>query len=107
MTRLSKYDEPRFQASMEIHDDLTFIWEQQEIEKNAEVAIREMLTCPYDWINVPIVVEMSIGDDWSNGKEVAHFASDLWEGKDPFKGTWADGTGWANAKGMEKARGSK
>jgi hypothetical protein len=50
---------------------------------------------------------MSIGDDWSNGKEVAHFASDLWEGKDPFKGTWADGTGWANAKGMEKARGSK
>ncbi len=78
MARLSELGDPRFQASMEIHDDLTFFWPAAEIERNAEVVIAHMLNCPFDWINVPIVVEMSVGDDWASTKEVGVFASDTW-----------------------------
>lgn len=81
MTSLSKMEDPRFQANMEIHDDLTFIWPKHEIEKNAEIVIKEMIKINYDWINVPLAVEMLVGDDWASVKEVGAFSSDNWNGK--------------------------
>lgn len=75
MARLSEMEEDRFQASMEVHDDLTFIWDQKDIEKNAEVVASEMTRLAFPWINVPLVVEMSIGNDWASVKEVAKFSS--------------------------------
>ena len=112
MSRLSEMEDPRFQANMEIHDDLTFIWPKHEIEKNAEVVIREMIKCEYDWINVPLVVEMSVGKDWSELEAVGEFSSDGWDGKVKYAekqpietsgDTWADGTGWENHRKDENA----
>lgn len=81
MTRLSRIDPDRFQASMEIHDDLTFIWEKPDVDKNSEVVIDAMLKSPFEWINVPLSVEMLVGDDWASVQEVGTFASDMWNGK--------------------------
>lgn len=70
-----------FVPTMEIHDDLTFIWPADRIEANATKVIKTMLACPFKWANVvPIVVEMSVGDDWFSLKDVGAFRSDKWSG---------------------------
>lgn len=83
MTRLSQMGEERFQPNMEIHDDLTFIWDKSEIEKNAEVVMKEMTRLAFPWMSiVPIEVEMSIGDNWSELEEVSKANSvQLWNHK--------------------------
>jgi len=79
MTRLSRRG---LQASMEIHDDLTFIWREDDVETLAKAVIEEMVNVPFKWAQiVPIVVEMSIGKDWGNTKKVGDFSSDTWKGK--------------------------
>jgi len=65
MARLSELGPEEYQANMEIHDDLTFIWPTEKVDEYSEVVIREMLRIEYDWINVPLVVDRSIGDDWA------------------------------------------
>ena len=66
MIRLSKMDHDLLQASMEIHDDLTFIWPESEVRELAPIVIREMLQVPFAWARVtPIVVEMSVGKTWA------------------------------------------
>ena len=81
MARLSELGDPRFQASMEIHDDLTFIWPQADIERNSEVVITEMLRIEFPWVNVPLGVERSIGADWGTLEKAGEFFSDQWGGK--------------------------
>jgi len=104
MTRLSQQDHDKLQASMEIHDDLTFIWHKDEIDELAEIVISTMLSVPYAWARiVPIVVEMGIGQDWGSIKEVATYSSDTWKGAEPNTGNWSDGTGWANSDGFENS----
>jgi uracil-DNA glycosylase family 4 len=97
------------QASMEIHDDLTFIWPAEDIEKNAEIVLEAMLNCPFKWAKiVPLVVEMSVGPDWYDLKEVGAYSSVSWKG-DLRSGkvdlvsidSWADGSGWADAEYAE------
>jgi DNA polymerase-1 len=75
MNALSELDYKRYQPTMEIHDDLTFIWPKDEVEKRSEVVIREMLRHRFDWINVPLVVERSIGDDWCGLEKAGDFES--------------------------------
>lgn len=122
MIRLSKLCDPRFnraiktyddrfQAEIEIHDDLSFIWPKHEIEKNAEIVIEHMVNVPFEWAHcVPIVVEMSVGESWEKQEAIGDFSSDLWKGKllvdqkkklEPFLGSWADGTGWASHRDDE------
>jgi uracil-DNA glycosylase family 4 len=80
MTRLSEIDD-EFQATLMVHDDLTFIWETERGERNAEIVIKEMLNCPYKWAHiVPIGVEASVGDDWCNLERVGEYSSDKWNG---------------------------
>lgn len=112
MERLSRIDHDRLQANMEIHDDLTFIWNVKEIDELAPIVIREMTKVSFDWINVPILVEMSVGKDWASQEEIGNYSSDTWDRKTVYEkdkapewasGNWSDGTGWANSKGMEKS----
>jgi uracil-DNA glycosylase family 4 len=81
MTRLSKLDHEKLQANMEIHDSLDFFWEKDEIEKLSEIVISEMLKTSFEWAEiVPLVVERSIGEDWSNMVEDPEkYASDTWQ----------------------------
>lgn len=73
MIALSKLDPERFQPMFEIHDDLTFLWPESEVEKRAETVITEMTRIRFDWINTPLEVEMSVGNDWYELKEVGKF----------------------------------
>jgi uracil-DNA glycosylase family 4 len=87
MARLSELDEPRFQANMMIHDDLTFFWPRHEIDKNSEVVLQHMLYTPFEWAHVvPIVVEMSVGTDWANQKSVGEYSSADWSGRSGYAG---------------------
>lgn len=77
MARLSEMEDNRFQANLMVHDDLTFIWHKSEVERNAEVVIKAMLDCPYEWAHVvPLGVEMSVGMDWAKQDGVGEFYSD-------------------------------
>lgn len=80
LVRLSKMGmNPR----MEIHDDLTFLWPKRKVDEYADVVLGEMLRVQYDWINVPLEVEMKVGGrDWASMKEVGKFES---VGKDKWK----------------------
>lgn len=81
MARLSELGRWEFQANMEIHDDLTFMWPAEDVEENAKVVIEHMIKVPHKWAQVvPIVVEFSIGDDWGIKHEVGNYASDTWKG---------------------------
>lgn len=109
MNRLSELDYKRFQANMEIHDDLTFIIPKDKVEHHAEIIIREMLACPFKWAHiVPLTVEMSVGNDWESKKDVGVYSSDTFTGRLDSKqmnelvGSWDDGTGWASSIDYEK-----
>lgn len=83
MTRLSKMDHDLLQASMEIHDDLTFIWPKKKVDALAPIVIKEMLEVPFAWARTtPIVIEMSVGEDWATQKDAGEFASHKYDGID-------------------------
>lgn len=80
MTRLSKKDDDKLQASMEIHDDLTFVWKKKDIDKLAPIVIDTMLDIPFDWVKVvPMTVEMSIGKNWASLEEVGAYSTKRWK----------------------------
>jgi DNA polymerase I-like protein with 3'-5' exonuclease and polymerase domains len=100
--RLSQRDIP-YHPNLMVHDDLTFIWSNREIEKYVPVVVADMLYTEHEWVKVvPLGVEMKIGDDWATQKAVAEFFSDASnKGSDPMGGSWTDGTGWT---AVDKAR---
>ena len=76
MSRLSELGKLELQPNFEVHDDLSYVWEEADIEKNSEVVIREMTRIVLPWCGiVPIQVEMSIGSDWASLKEVGKYTS--------------------------------
>lgn len=75
MNALSELNYKRYQPIMEIHDDLTFLWPENKIEKRSEIVLREMLKVRFDWINTPLVVERSIGDNWCDLKKAGEYES--------------------------------
>lgn len=60
---------------LNIHDDLTFIFpdDDQIIDDGIETAVREMLKLDYDFINVPMSVEVSLGTNWENQEDIGKF----------------------------------
>lgn len=69
------------QPILNVHDDLTFVLPKKGIDARIEWIIERMLRVPYDWVNVPIQIELSIGPDWCNLEEIGKFQSNTW-----FKG---------------------
>ena len=81
MARLSELQDPRYQAALEVHDDLTFFWPKKEVEKRLEVVVKEMINIPFEWANiVPIAVEASWGPDWINMTKIGEYSNDKWNG---------------------------
>jgi DNA polymerase I-like protein with 3'-5' exonuclease and polymerase domains len=70
------------QPNLNIHDDLTFIWPTKKIEHYARIVVDDMLMTAkakgFEFINVPLMVEMAIGQDWASMEEVAKYRSDEW-----------------------------
>lgn len=81
LIRLSELGLDQYQASLEVHDDLTFIWPADKVDEYAETVITMMLDTSYEWAKiVPLGVEMSIGDDWGHLEGVGEWFTNTWEG---------------------------
>lgn len=82
MCRLSETAEPLLQPEINIHDDLTFLRVPLEEEEAVVDKVSRMLVdVPFDFVNVPITVELSRGTNWLELEEVATFSSDKLLGK--------------------------
>lgn len=83
MNKLSEYStetgQEQFQAILNIHDDLTFALPEKSIDKDLEIIIDTMLGCDFDFISVPLAIEVSIGPNWYNLDDFGVFSSDNWE----------------------------
>jgi DNA polymerase I-like protein with 3'-5' exonuclease and polymerase domains len=79
MCRLSETGEPDLQPEINIHDDLTFLRvPEAELETILEKVLGHMLGVPFEWVNVPITVEVSVGRNWMEMEEIGTFSSDEW-----------------------------
>lgn len=81
MNRLSEREVWDLQPNMFLHDDLTFVFDENKLDDYAEIIIDEMLTVPFDFVNVPISVECSIGPSWGQLEEVEKYFSNEWNRK--------------------------
>lgn len=68
-------DRPQRAPIMNVHDDLSFYFLIAQLEEDIEWAAREMCLVKFDWINVPLAVEVSMGDNWTDKTEVHTFIS--------------------------------
>jgi DNA polymerase-1 len=75
LIRLSQYEDDALQPVMMIHDDLSFIIPNQRLNECVDIILHEMLRCEHLWLNVPLAVEVSIGQDWCNLSKVGQFES--------------------------------
>lgn len=88
MNRLSELaDESgdwNYQPILNVHDELVFSFPTKEVDTYLDTVITEMLDMPFDFINVPITLEITIGKDFLNmesplGKDEEFTASsDTW-----------------------------
>ncbi len=65
-----------FQPVLNIHDDLTFYIEEAKLEEHLETIIREILVCPFSWMDIPLAVDISTGPNWFDQKSIGTFYSD-------------------------------
>jgi DNA polymerase-1 len=65
---------------LNIHDDLTLVCpdDDKQLEETIKIVCKTMLTPHYDFINVPMSVECSIGHNWYEMKDIGKF----WSHKD-------------------------
>jgi DNA polymerase I-like protein with 3'-5' exonuclease and polymerase domains len=66
------------QPRMNIHDDLTYNFSEGRMEDNILTVAQVMCSSAerFDFINVPIVAEVSVGKNWYDQEEVAIFSSE-------------------------------
>ena len=68
-------DDPDLQPNLNVHDDLTSIMDESVVNTKMELIAREMCQHRFDFINVPLVVEMQTGRRWHELKEVKVYRS--------------------------------
>lgn len=71
-----KEDKPWLAPVLNIHDDLSFLIPENNIEQCIEPVVKEMCRPVFDWINVPLSVEVSYGKSWYNKKNIGEYRSD-------------------------------
>jgi len=87
-SRLFETKDDELCPELMIHDDLTFVRiEEDRAEAVATTVLDTLLTTPFEWINVPITVELSSGRNWMpydketnpyGLAEIGAFSSDTW-----------------------------
>jgi DNA polymerase-1 len=68
-------ENPDLQPNLNVHDDLSFFMAMQRAGYTMDMIAREMCKHRFSWINVPLVVEASVGKRWSELKEVKVYRS--------------------------------
>ena len=66
---------PEINPSLNVHDDLSTFCITDNVQANMDIMAREMCKHRFEWINVPLVVEASVGDRWDTLKEVKVYRS--------------------------------
>lgn len=61
---------------LNVHDDLSFIIPDRELDQAVGTIVHEMCKPRFDYINVPLVVEVSVGLNWADLEEVGVYRSD-------------------------------
>lgn len=67
---------PSLQPIMNIHDDLSFYFPDATAERDVEDVARLMLTGLFPFVDVPMLVECSVGENWADKEEIGKFYSD-------------------------------
>jgi uracil-DNA glycosylase family 4 len=70
-------EDPDLQPVVNVHDDLTFDMPDESLETKIPIIAREMCLPRFDYINVPLVVEVSIGERWDGLEEIKVYRSDV------------------------------
>lgn len=89
MCTMSETGDPELQPELQIHDDLTFLRvKEARADEVAEKILNVMLDVRhFDWVNVPITVELAAGKNWApynestnptGLKEIGTFSSHEW-----------------------------
>lgn len=68
-------DDPDLHPNLNVHDDLTFLPDPARLEHVRAIVVEEMCKVRFDYINVPLVVEVSTGTLWSELKEIGVYRS--------------------------------
>lgn len=68
-------EDPELQPRIIIHDDLTFVIPDQNLEAKLPIIVREMITPRFDYVTVPLVVEVKVGTRWHDLEEIAVYRS--------------------------------
>ena len=70
---------------LNVHDDLSFEPDDDALEDKMEVIAREMCLPRFNYINVPLIVEMSVGQRWNEVQEVKVYRSnELFNHRNPY-----------------------
>lgn len=71
--------------NLNIHDDLTFLMPDGGMERRIKVIAEEMCKPRFDFINVPLMVEVSVGKRWHELEEIGKFSSaELFNLENPY-----------------------
>lgn len=80
--RISEMGVWDLQPSILVHDDNVLHLPADKVEETVEILVKEMVKPDiFDFINVPIVVEVSIGDDWCDmhsSKELTYSSAEFY-----------------------------
>lgn len=73
----NRTSEEGFRTIIEVHDDLSFYLPKGDEGDEMADEIAELMCLPdYDWVNVPIVVEVTRGDTWYDQEDWKEFTSE-------------------------------
>lgn len=70
-----KEDRPTLQPVLNVHDDLEFYLLTATLEQDIEDIAKEMCCSPYNFVTVPLAVEVSMGDNWADKETIATFTT--------------------------------
>ncbi len=68
-------DDEHLQPVFNGHDDLTFYLPDDGMEQRLDIISTEMCRHRFDYINVPIVLEVKVGTRWHDLHEIAVYRS--------------------------------
>ncbi len=79
-------EDPDYQCNFNGHDDLTFLLRDEVLEPKTKRIVYEMCRHRFDYINVPLMVEASVGFQWHKLEEIGKYRSDnLFQIPNPYK----------------------
>jgi len=76
---------PYMHPALNVHDDLTFIVPDLVLDPTIGAVVHEMCMPRFAYINVPLVVEVSVGKNWAALEEIGKYRSDeLFGTRNPY-----------------------